>query len=85
MHNAWITHAPYVESIWFGEGAKYQYGPDYWLIEVSGIPFGISGGILAGNRKIEANHFRWMVYGISRRIGWSGSFKAQYLWKFLDD
>jgi len=85
IHNAWMSLAPYIDNIWYGEGAKYQAGPDYWLVEISGIPFGLSGGILAGDRSKTGNHFRGMVHGVTRRIGWSGSFKAEHLWKFLNN
>jgi hypothetical protein len=85
VNYAWIQHAPYVDSIWFGEGAKYTRGPDYWLVEVSGIPFGLTGEIL-GN-KSDRSQFRGMVYGMSRRYGWHGgnSDDALSLWKLWSE
>jgi len=29
---------PYVDTLWFGEGFDYNQTPDYWLVEMSGIP-----------------------------------------------
>ena len=73
-----LEHLPYVDSIWFGEGAKYNLGPAYWLIEISGIPFGVTGEVL----KHRASNFKAMVYGMWKRDKWSGNPKG--LWKFLD-
>ncbi len=73
-----LEHLPYVNSIWFGEGAKYNLGPDYWLIEISGIPFGVTGEIL----KSSASNYKSMIYGMWKRDKWSGNPKG--LWKFLD-
>jgi len=84
VHFAWLTHAPFVDSLWYGEGAKYHAGPDYWLIEVSGIPFGLSGGILSGDKNKKADPIRGMIFGCARRIGWSGSYNSTHLWKLWD-
>ncbi len=73
-----LEHLPYVDSIWYGEGAKYNLGPDYWLVEVSGLPFGVTGEIL----KHGASSYKGMIYGIWKRDKWSGNPKG--LWKFLD-
>lgn len=37
--NLYMEHFPYIDSIWFGEGFNYNESPDYWLIEISGIPY----------------------------------------------
>lgn len=31
---------------WFGEYFDYDSSPDYWLVEISGIPFGLMGEML---------------------------------------
>ncbi|MEN6455243.1 MAG: glycoside hydrolase domain-containing protein, partial [Prolixibacteraceae bacterium] len=58
----------------------YNRKPDHWLVEVSGIPFGLSGQMLEGG----GNPWRGMVYGITNRAGWTKN-KPDYLWKFFDD
>ena len=41
---------PYIDSLWFGEGYNYDEPPEYWLIEMSGIAFGLMGDMMhAGN------------------------------------
>ena len=84
LHFAWLTQAPFVDSLWYGEGAKYNAGPDYWLVEVSGIPFGLGGGILARYKSKTANHFRGMIYGCIRRTGWGNSYESIELWNLWD-
>jgi hypothetical protein len=57
----------------------YNESPDYWLVEVSGIPFGLFGEMLQGG----GNPWRGMLYGMSNRLGWGGDPKA--IWKLWDD
>ena len=72
-------HLPYVDSIWFGEGFDYETtSPDYWLVEVSGIPFGLFGEMLQDG----GNAWRGMVYGMTRRLGWGGT--PQAIWQVWD-
>ncbi|UDQ97597.1 glycoside hydrolase domain-containing protein [Lentisphaerota bacterium WC36G] len=73
-----LEHIPYVDSIWFGEGANYSRNQAYWLVEVSGIPFGVTGEVL----KHHASNYKAFVYGMWKRDKWSGNPKG--LWKFLD-
>ncbi len=68
------------DSLWFGEGADYSREDAYWLVAVSGIPFGIAGEILSGS---WANAQRGMVYGISHRYGWT-TVNPSSLWKWWD-
>ncbi len=82
VHHAWLQHAPYVDNIWFGEGARYKEGPAYWLVEVSGIPFGITGEILGGAS--DRNQHRGMLYGMSRRLRWGGNEDTTALWGLWD-
>lgn len=70
---------PYFDLIWIGEGRDYDRAPDHWLIEVSGIPFGIAGQMLEGG----GNSWRGMVYGITTRAGYNG-IPPYYIWKFWD-
>ena len=78
--NTYMEHLPYIERLWFGEGFDYQTtSPDYWLIEMSGIPFGLMGEMLWGG----GNPWRGMVFGMTSRLGWGGD--PRNLWKVWDD
>jgi len=39
--NLYLEHFPFIDRLWFGEGFDYNEPPDYWLTEISGIPFGL--------------------------------------------
>ncbi len=75
-----LPQLPYIDSLWFGEGADYNRDPDYWLIAVSGIPFGVPGELL----KREASVQRGMVYGLCQRYGWMGGVDPAGLWSWWD-
>jgi hypothetical protein len=75
----YMEHFPYIDSLWFGEGYDYDETPDYWLVEISGIPFGLYGEMLQGG----GNPWRGMLYGMTNRLGWGGDPKA--IWKVWDD
>ena len=77
--NKYMEHFPYLDSIWFGECYNYNETPDYWLVEVSGIPFGLYGEMLEGG----GNPWRGMVYGMTSRIYPGGDPRA--IWKLWDD
>ncbi|MBN2376660.1 MAG: hypothetical protein JXD22_09670 [Sedimentisphaerales bacterium] len=77
--NLYMEHFPYIDSIWFGEGFNYDESPDYWLIEISGIPYGLMGEMLQGG----GNPWRGMVYGMTGRMPWSGD--PTEIWKFWDE
>lgn len=77
--NLYMELLPYVDLAWIGEGRDYDRSPDHWLIEVSGIPFGVTGQMLQGG----GNPWRGMVYGITNRAGWTKK-KPKHLWKFFD-
>jgi hypothetical protein len=71
---------PYLDLVWIGESRDYNRLPDHWLIEISGIPFGLPGQMLEGG----GNPWRGMVYGITNRAGWSKN-SPEYLWGFFDE
>ena len=79
--NLYMDLLPYIDLAWIGEGRNYDREPDHWLIEVSGIPFGLSGQMLEGG----GSPWRGMVYGITNRAGWTMNHTPEYLWKFFDD
>ncbi len=71
---------PYLNKLWFGEEFKYnQMPPANWMVETSGIPFGLMGDMLEDG----GNIWRGMLYGMSSRLGWSGDPTA--VWKLWDD
>jgi hypothetical protein len=77
--NASMEHFPYLSNLWFGELYDYNMPPDYWLIEMSGIPFGLTGEML--NYENGGNPYRGMVYGMSGRQHPS----CTAMWAFWDE
>jgi len=75
-----LEHFPYLTKLWLGEFVNYNLPPDYWFVEVSGIPFGITSEMLDNTR--TANPWRGMIYGMNDRTNgqWAGP-----LYKFWDD
>ena len=59
---------PYVDRTWIGEGFSTHASPDFWLVEMSGIPFGLMSEMLNAN-----NIYRGMVFGMVPRLPWSGN------------
>jgi hypothetical protein len=76
--NKYMEHFPYLNSLWFGEGYDYNETPDYWLVEISGIPFGLFGEMLENN----GNPWRGMVYGMTARY-YSGA-DPKHIWRVWD-
>lgn len=76
--NLYMDLLPYIDLVWIGEGRDYNRMPDHWLVEVSGIPFGVAGQMLH-----SPNPWRGMVYGITNRGGYS-KLTPKYLWQFFD-
>lgn len=59
---------PYINKLWFGESFQYdKMPPANWLVECTGIPFGLMGDMLQGG----GNPWRGMVYGMTARLPWS--------------
>ncbi len=77
--NLYLEHFPYLDRIWFGEYFDYDSPPDYWLVEMSGIPFGVMGEMLEGG----GNPWRGMLFGMTNRLPWAGD--PRPLWKAWDD
>lgn len=45
---------PYVDKLWFGESCAYnKMSPVNYLVEVSGIPFGLTGDMLQAGGEIH--------------------------------
>ena len=77
--NLYMDLLPYVDQLWIGEGRNYNTPPDYWLVEIAGIPFGLPSQMLEGG----GNPWRGMIYGITNRAGWTGN-PPDNIWKFWD-
>ncbi len=79
--NLYMEHFPYLSRLWFGEYFDYEKNkPDFYLTEVSGIPFGLMGEMLQDG----GNPWRGMIYGMTNRLPWSGNNDPRPLWKIWD-
>ncbi|WP_266168934.1 glycoside hydrolase domain-containing protein [Dyella subtropica] len=73
---------PYIDRLWFGEEFDYEKtSPNYWLTEISGIPYGLMGEML----QRDGNPWRGMLFGMTNRLGWSPGSDPRGLWKLWDD
>jgi hypothetical protein len=80
--NLYMEHFPYLNRLWFGEYFDYEKnGPDFFLTEVSGIPFGLMGEMLQGG----GNPWRGMTYGMTNRMPWSDNADPRPIWKVWND
>jgi len=75
---------PYLDKLWFGESFDYdRMSADNWLVEVSGIPFGLMGDMLHAG----GNPWRGMIYGMTVRYPWyteGVSCDPRQIWKVWD-
>ncbi|MBV20038.1 MAG: hypothetical protein CL870_02955 [Cytophagia bacterium] len=75
----YMEHFPFVSRLWFGEYFEYELEPDYWMTEVSGIPFGLTGEMLEkGGRP-----YHGLVYGMTTRV--YHKYNPGNIWKIFDD
>ena len=80
--NLYMEHFPYLNRLWFGEYFDYEKNsPDFFLTEVSGIPFGLMGEMLQDG----GNPWRGMIYGMTNRMPWSDNADPRPFWKLWDD
>jgi len=78
----YMEHFPYLNRLWFGEYFDYENNsPEFFLTEVSGIPFGLMGEMLEKG----GNPWRGMVYGMTNRMPWSENADPRPIWKVWDD
>jgi hypothetical protein len=79
--NQYTEFFPYVNRLWFGEGFKYDaMSPEQWLVECSGIPFGLMGDMLQDG----GNRWRGMLFGMTARLPWPSS-DPRPVWKIWDE
>lgn len=80
----YAEYFPFLDKLWFGESFKYDEMPsENWLVEVSGIPFGLMGDMLHAG----GNPWRGMVYGMTVRYPWfteGVSCDPRGIWKVWD-
>jgi hypothetical protein len=75
----YMEHFPFITRLWFGEYFEYDRDPDYWLTEVSGLPFGLMGEMLQ-----DGGHpYRGMLYGMTARK--YGDVDPRPVWKMMND
>ena len=78
--NLYLEHMPYIDRLWFGEYFDYDRSPDFWMVEVSGIPYGVMGEMLQDG----GNPWRGMLYGMTGRLPWRGVTVVRPLWDLWD-
>ncbi|MBQ8657675.1 MAG: hypothetical protein IJ506_00900 [Clostridia bacterium] len=78
---------PYIDKLWIGEGFDYDSSPDFWLVEMSGIPFGLMSEMLEANWQ-KANQWKGLVFGMTTRLGWTdveNRADPSNLWRIFDE
>jgi len=78
--NVYLEHFPYINRLWFGEYFDPNSPPDFWLTELSGIPYGLMGEMLQDG----GNRWRGMLYGMTARMAYDGNDPSP-IWKVWDD
>lgn len=88
--NLYAELLPYVDRLWLGELFDYEGSegpggsdgsaggdPAYWLVEISGVPFGLMGEMLEGG----GNPWRGLVFGMTARAPMTD---VRPLWRAFD-
>ena len=78
--NLYLEHFPYINRLWFGEYFDPDSPPDFWLVEMSGIPYGVMGEMLQDG----GNRWRGMLFGMTSRMPYDGN-DPSHIWKVWDD
>ena len=74
---AFMELYPYYNGLWHGEGFNANSAPEFMLVEMSGIPYGLMSEMLD-----HPNDWHGMVFGETRRWPWSGD--PRPVWKIMD-
>lgn len=81
----YAEYFPYIDKLWFGESFMYsQMSPENWLVEVSGIPFGLMGDMLHGG----GNRWLGTLFGMTVRYPWfteGVNCDPRPVWKIWDE
>lgn len=72
---------PFFSQAWNGEAVDFSHSPDYYLVELSGIPFGLPAEMLEHNT--GGNQYHGIIYGMSGRIHPSARY-MYHLWDKFD-
>jgi len=78
----YVQQMAYIDSLWIGEGRNYDASPAEWLVEASGIPFGLSSQMLRYSEG-GGNPWRGMLFGMTVRYKVGGT--PEHIWKLWDD
>lgn len=83
--NQYMEFFPYIDKLWLGESFIYnQMEPENWLVESSGIPFGLMGDMLHAG----GNKWLGMQYGMTVRHPWTTegvTCDPRPVWKIWDE
>ena len=77
--------------LWYGEGFDYDTpNADYWLVEISGLPSGLSADLLRYTTMHTTHgfgryHYRGMLVGSAFRYSGEGALSPINLWKLWDE
>ena len=75
----YMEHFPFISRLWFGEYFDYDQGPEYWMTEVAGLPFGLMGEMLQ-----DGGHpYRGLLYGMTARK--YGNVDPRPVWTMMND
>jgi len=75
----YMEHFPFITRLWFGEYFEYDRDMDYWMTEVSGLPFGLMGEMLQ-----DGGHpYRGLLYGMTARK--YGDTDPRPVWRMMSD
>lgn len=76
---------PYIDHLWLGGMFNYSETPEFYLVESSGIPFGLMNDILAESNYPTAttwNAFYGLLYGMTARYQTSNT--SSEVWQLYD-
>jgi len=79
--NDGMEHLAFFDCTWIGEGFNYDGGPDLYMVELSGIPFGVPNNML----QFGGNPWKGMIYGMSTRYIENHTGTPTPMWRFWDD
>lgn len=77
--NLYMEHFPYTDRLCFGESFDPGQPPSFWLVEMSGIPFGVMGEMMQDG----GNLYRGLLFGMTP--GSNRSVDNSDIWKLFDD
>ena len=80
-----MEHLPYMTKLMFGEGFEFRGNPDYWLLEMSGLQFGLANEFYAHDQ-LNDTRFKSLLYaGCSIRHSTVGAVRRFFAdWEIED-